>query len=127
MDFVIGSLNLNHMLRISLLLATFLIVIGCGQTEEQTITRKTVLNELGKKEVLKRLKSPSTAVFHDSLTTVTRMRRNGEPSNHWRVRISVDAQNSFGAMLRKRYMIIYEETGKDSISEASYKLHEFFD
>lgn len=106
----------------NIILILILITIGCSTSPN--ITKDSVLIDLGKKEVHKRLKSPSSAVHIDSLNKVLPMQ---DSKNSYRVYINVDADNSFGASLRKKYLLIYELTGKDTINPASYDLKEFFD
>ena len=95
------------------------------QTNEKEITRDSVLIEKAKEETMSRLKSPSTAKFVDSLSTVMRLKGEDGPSNSYRVMLSVDAQNSFGAEARERYMIILEDKGEDSLKVENYEVTMF--
>lgn len=105
---------------------SILFLISCnGNINESKAekTRKTVLVEKAKKETLARLKTPSTAIFIDSLASVSKMK----DTEAYQVRISVDAENSFGAKLRNRYFIIYDDMGGDSLDPDNYQLNMFID
>ena len=100
--------------------------LSCGEkTEQSEITRDSVLIEKAKEETMSRLKSPSTAKFVDSLSTVMRLKGEDGPSNSYRVMLSVDAQNTFGAEARERYMIILEDKGEDSLKVENYEVTMF--
>ncbi len=105
------------------------LLVGCSGKKKKadTPTRKSVLIGMAKKETLTRLKSPSTAVFIDSLSSVIRLKGEKGLSNSYRVSLSVDAKNSFGTTLRESYMLIYEYSGTDSLSKKSYELENFYD
>lgn len=110
-----------------LLIIPLFFLLSCqGETPE--VTRSTVLYSIAKQDILSRLKAPSTAVFTDSLSTLYNLTdAEGVKSNKWRVQITADAQNSYGAMLRNRYMLVYRYDGTDSISADSYVLENFYD
>ncbi len=67
---------------------------------------KSDVQLIAKSEIRDRLKAPSTAEFEWSPTT----KRLG---NSWTVSGYVDAQNSFGAMIRSNYSIKITFSGKD--------------
>lgn len=105
-----------------------LFMIGCAENKnpkEPETTRETVLIEKAKKEALSRLKSPSTAVFVDSLSSVLRLKGRNGPSDSYRVMLSVDAQNSLGTEIRKRYMIVMKDRGCDSLDVKNYEVTMF--
>lgn len=106
-----------------LLLFLLIGLMSCQNEEKNSeVTRDSVLIEKAKKETMSRLKSPSTAKFVDSLSTVMRMKGNGGPSDSYRVMLSVDAQNSFGAEARERYMIVMKDQGGDSLKIENYEV-----
>lgn len=113
-------------MKASLFFLIALFVTSCSHPQP-IANRTSVLTGMAKDKVLSSLKAPSTAVFNDSLHSVTNL-VNGEglPSDQWRVYISVDAQNIYGAMLRNKYMLIYEQTGVDSMAVDSYVLNDFY-
>ncbi|SOC79858.1 hypothetical protein SAMN06296241_1396 [Salinimicrobium sediminis] len=113
------------MKKLLLLLFVFSLWSCQEKTEQPEVTRETVLLDLAKAETLDRLKSPSTATFIDSLSTITKLK--GEGDDQYRVNVSVDAENSFGAMGRERYMLIYQDKTGDSLSKENYELLNFYD
>ena len=67
---------------------------------------------IAEQEMSKRLKAPATADFSSVLDTRIAHLRGGGP-NDWIVKGYVDAQNSFGAMIRNNYQVVIEfEEGK---------------
>ncbi|UAB85721.1 hypothetical protein INR75_06825 [Zunongwangia sp. SCSIO 43204] len=103
------------------------IFVSCGNKQsELTETRKTVLVELSKKEILNRLKSPSTAKFVDSTANILKLKSEDTLSSY-RLTISVDAENTYGAMTRNKYMVIFKDQGGDSLSANNYKVTNVFD
>ena len=107
-----------------LLLSVLFSFMGCEEKNEQPeITRESVLIDLAKAETLERLKSPSTAVFIDSLSSIFKMK----DASAYQVRLSVDAQNSLRATSRERYFVIFNDKGGDSLSPANYELNQFIE
>ena len=102
------------------LIAT-LTIVACEKKE--VITRKEILVEQAKKNTLENLKSPSSAVFVDSTATLVKL--DGEDEKY-RVNLTVDAQNGFGAMIRKRFNVVYKFKGGDSLDIKNYDLEMFF-
>ena len=103
-------------------LLLFLALFACSNEpadapQAATRTSADVVLEKGKERLLNQLKAPSTAVFIDSLCRVQPLR---SPDNSFAVHLTVDAQNSFGAMLRNRYMATFEQTGPDSLNAEDY-------
>ena len=101
----------------------FLLLLSCGTEApaEPTRTRADVLLQKSKERLSYQLVSPSTAVYIDSLSRVTRLNDStGAPGNKYSVNLVVDAQNSFGGTLRKRPMAIFEQTGPDSLNPDHY-------
>lgn len=111
-------------MRKILLLISVISIIACSENKKE-ITRDSILIEKAKSETLERLKSPSTAKFVDSLHTVMRLKGENGPSESYRVMISVDAQNSFGAEVRDRYMVVLKDNGGDSLSVDNYEVKMF--
>tara|TARA_B110000093_G_C12553128_1_gene238734 strand:+ start:74 stop:412 length:339 start_codon:yes stop_codon:yes gene_type:complete len=108
------------MKRITLLLLIILLTFSCKK--EKRTTRDTVLITLAKNEILTRLKSPSSAVFIDSLNRTSKFK---DSDSLFNVRISVDAKNAFGTPLRKRYIVTYGyelSKGQDTLNSKNYKL-----
>lgn len=69
------------------------------------------VQELAQKALLTKLKSPSTAKFVE-----TKLLVNKKP--YYIVYVSVDAQNSFGAVLRENYMVaLTEENNKLNLGD----------
>ncbi len=62
-----------------------------------------------KKFIKQRLKAPSTAKFE----SVTKCKITDVGNNIFYVHIKVDAQNSYGAMIRKTFSVEVECTGED--------------
>lgn len=106
-----------------LILLIIALVLSCSDKKPEN-HKETVLIELAKKEILSRLKAPSTASFIDSLNSVSQFK---DDKNLYNVRISVDAQNSFGAIIRNRYIVIYKSIGNDSLNISNYVLENFLD
>lgn len=106
-----------------------IIAYSCSSSsaEAEIPTRETVLVEMAKEDILKSLKSPSTAKFVEDSHDITQMKTNGEPVNQWRVRIEVDAQNAMGAEVRDRFTLVYKQEGDDSTASESYSLEKLFD
>jgi hypothetical protein len=102
-----------------------LIALSCSEPTPPAPTRADVLLSDARKRVRGSLLTPSTAAFVDSLNSVVRLNNGGEPSNSWRVIVYVDAQNRFGAMLRKRSLLVYEQTGPDSLLIADYRVKRY--
>ena len=113
-----------------LFLFIILFFFNCSTKKEKRITREDIVIELSKKEILKRLKAPSTAVFLDSLSFVIRSDDTTKiyPVSY-QVHIKYDAQNSYGAMLRGKDILIYEFRGIDGegLSPNKYKLINIYD
>ena len=65
-----------------------------------------------KNDVLSQLKAPSTASFQRFSDNDAKTTLRNEDTLHFDVTVTVDAQNSFGAMLRKGYdcQVIFEYT-----------------
>ena len=115
-------------MRTALLILLFLSLVACQPVEHPSDpTRKSVLLADAKLRTLNKLKAPATAVFIDSLDDAARLvAADGTPSDLFRISVSVDAQNSFGAILRQRYYYVYEQTQPDSLAIGSYRLDDAF-
>lgn len=115
-----------------LILTLFIVVFSfsCSKKEEKRITRDDILIELSKKEILKRLKAPSTTVFMDSLAYVFRLDDSTKTYPvSYHVHLKYDSQNSYGVMLRGKGLLVYEFRGIDGegLSSNKYKFIKYFD
>ena len=83
------------------------------QSPEQVEKReKLLVYEHCKKEVLKKLKSPASAVFPEEMPDLTP----SEEGSGYQFTSYVDSQNSYGAIIRSNYSCdawCYEKQGKD--------------
>ena len=106
------------LVMVLVLLVSFF-VLGCGkekpfnQLGERKRTR--ILMEMSNDSISKILKSPSTAKFSkDKNEYIIFMDKKwaedkrGNTVATWRIKSYVDAQNSFGAMIRSRYTVVLE-------------------
>jgi hypothetical protein len=87
-------------------LIVLLAVIGSNSNTDRSDPKEIKDSQacgIAEKFVSNRLKAPSTAKFPWSCNAI----KNG---NQWTVRGYVDAQNSFGAMLRSHYTVIVHPT-----------------
>lgn len=96
----------------ALLIATVLLNSGCGPSEPPAKGSDTGAARYMAQEFIKdTLKSPSSAEFSDS--SETRVRYDSADDSYY-VSGWVDAQNSFGAKLRSRYVCTVRNTGGET-------------
>ncbi|MDO5553067.1 MAG: SHD1 domain-containing protein [Planctomycetia bacterium] len=83
---------------------------------------KEVLYPVAKDAILDRLKAPATAVFPPKEDTVYEPR---DPGEAFILYISVDAQNSYGALIRSRYAVsVHYKDGVASVIDSKYSVLE---
>ena len=79
------------MRKITLLTLLTLSFYSCSKKEPK-ITREDFLIKEAKKEILNRLKSPTSAIFIDSISSANKFKGS---DSLFSVRISLDAKNAF--------------------------------
>ncbi|HFH4653720.1 hypothetical protein [Pseudomonas aeruginosa] len=93
-----------------LALSLCLFLTGCGSPEEReaySCKNSTMAFVMSQGFVKSRLKSPSTAVFPRITDDEVRAFQTGEPSECKHMVVAyVDAQNSFGGVVRTRYIAV---------------------
>lgn len=96
---------------------------SCKDPVQEDISVRSILISKAKKETLSRLKSPSGAVFFDSITRVEIMK---DSDSVYMVRQKLDALNAFGTPIRESYMILFIDKGGDSLDVSNYEFYKFY-
>lgn len=102
----------------STLAVPFLTLTACGSGPDENTNDedhikgmdKATAFSLCKKDVEKKLKSPSTADFQSVLSAQIVQ---SEDKNQWSVRTHVDSENSFGAKVRSEIVCTIQPEGPD--------------
>lgn len=99
---------LNHAKSVSLLVAmSIFTLVSCGDLPDENTTNENYIKgmykvtaySLCKQDVTQKLKAPATAEFEG--VTSARMTQS-EDQTQWFVRMYVDSQNGFGALVRTK-------------------------
>ncbi len=95
------------------------------KSEVSSTRREMNASTIARREVTKLLKAPSTVEFSGHADTRIGLLRDRGP-DVWIVKGYVDAQNSFGAMIRNKYqvVIVFEEGTNDNYKVESAELYE---
>lgn len=98
---------------------------GDSNQQRSSISRESSARIIAKREVTKKLIAPSTADFSGYADTQIGLLY-GRGEDVWIVKGYVDAQNTFGAMIRSTYevVIVFEEGTSDSYKVESADLWE---
>ena len=89
----------------AILILTTLLLCACGESSNKTESAAKVCAQ---KAVTDALKSPSTAKF----CKYTEMTATNLGGDRWKVTGYVDAQNSFGAVIRQNWTVTLTLTGR---------------
>jgi hypothetical protein len=109
----------KHLASLGLLLAYLVLALGSSdsrtpaQKEQADCEDKTTAFVMSQSFVEKRLKAPATAVFPHMTDSEVNVKYLGDCTHE--VRAYVDAQNSYGALIRNRYYVrLQKQKGTDT-------------
>ena len=92
------------------LLLVSIMAMGCGKekfSELSDADKKSHLMDMSRTQICRHLKAPSTAKFPTS-TSEYSFKQSTDNKNVFIVMSYVDAQNGFGALIRKNFVIKFE-------------------